>query len=119
MNSTLAQRHEQDAPTAAVAHGITDAATSAIPGTLPHTPEAGTSEVLQCLSLAAWQGCHFTPDQVWRLLAVRHRWQAGCGGELDEPCGDGGDGDGDDAPAVPDARWQFAKWLYAHGRLSG
>ena len=64
------------------------------------------TEAIECVELAARNGCHLSPNQVWRLLALRHRVRAG---GLREP--------------VPeqrvDARLRFARWLYLQGRISG
>jgi hypothetical protein len=60
------------------------------------------SETLECAELAARYGCHLSVDQVWRLVALRHRYRA----------------DGLTPPRV-DARLGFARWLYEQGRISG
>jgi len=69
-------------------------------------PEGHPPETIECVELAARNGCHLSPDQVWRLLALRHRVRAG---GLREP--------------VPehraDARLRFARWLYQQGRIGG
>ena len=63
-------------------------------------------ESLECAELAARHGCRFSTDQVWRLVALRHRYRAG---GIPEPLPE---------PRV-DPRLRFARWLYLNGRISG
>jgi hypothetical protein len=83
----------------------------------PHAPHApgrpGGQEavgprpaILECADLAARHGCHLSTDQVWRLVALRHRYRAG---GIPEPHPE---------PRVG-ARLRFARWLYLQGRISG
>jgi hypothetical protein len=62
------------------------------------------AETLECAELAAGYGCRLTADQVWRLVALRHRYRAG---GIPEP-----------QPRA-DPRLRFARWLYLEGRISG
>jgi hypothetical protein len=69
-----------------------------------------SGDLLECLEVADRRGCHFTPDQAWRLMALRRRWQVDGLNEFT---------DGAAGPATPNRCWEFARWLYKHGRLSG
>jgi hypothetical protein len=69
-----------------------------------------SGDLLECLEVASRPGCCFTPDQAWRLVALRRRWQVDGLNEFT---------DGAAGPATPNRCWEFARWLYKHGRLSG
>jgi hypothetical protein len=68
--------------------------------------EGRQPETIECAELAARNGCHLSTDQVWRLLALRHRYRAG--GIREPP-----------PERRVDARLRFARWLYLQGRISG
>jgi hypothetical protein len=68
--------------------------------------EGQRPETIECAELAVRNGCHLSTDQVWRLLALRHRYRAG---GIREPLPE----------RRVDARLRFARWLYKQGRISG
>jgi hypothetical protein len=104
----IAEKPMGRAPSAEPEPALRLARTAPASAARPGAPltEGRPPETIECVELAARNGCHLSADQVWRLLALRQRvWAGG----LREP--------------VPeqraDARLRFARWLYQQGRISG